>query len=69
MANYKKEKIQINDNSFDFEMARDEWLVLCLWDELPDSFKTNSLIDRVFQLAQLSQDLIIKMNINRLNND
>ena len=69
MANYKKEKIQINDNSFDFEMARDEWLVLSLWDELPDSFKTNRLIDRVFQLAQLSQDLIIKMNINRLNND
>jgi hypothetical protein len=66
---YIKKKPPFNDDAFDLEWARDEWQVLRLWDALPDCFKTTRVKDQVFQLVQLSPDLIIKMNINRLNND
>ena len=53
----------INDDSFDFEMARDEWQILSLWDELPDCFKSRRVINEVLQLVQSSPDLIVKMNL------
>ena len=53
----------INDDGFDFEKASDEWQILSLWDSLADCLKTRRVLDEVFQLAQASPDLIVKMRV------
>lgn len=58
----------INDDSFDFDQARIEWQILSLWDALPDCLKTTRLLGEVLRLVQSSPDLIVKMNLRRLEN-
>lgn len=53
----------INDDGFDFEKASDEWVALCLWDQLQDCFKDAQVINEVLRLAQSSPELLLKMNL------
>ena len=65
----KHAEIPVNDDGFDFESAHDEWVALYLWDTLPDCLKTTRLIGEVLQLVRSSPDLIVKMNLRRLENE
>ena len=58
----------INDDGFDFEKASDEWVALCLWDQLQDCFKDAQVIKEVLRLGQSSPELLLKMNLRRLKN-